>query len=134
MTTQNSIHKTTNTGKYAYWAAVGIALAATLFLIWVSLGVGIIGADGDPANIMYFGVVAVGIVGAIIARFRPVGLARALFAMALAQALVGVIAVVAGLGLPWSGPLEILGLTAIFVVFFVSSALLFQRAARAESE
>jgi hypothetical protein len=29
------------------------------------LGVGAIGADGDPANLMYAGVLAVGIVGAI---------------------------------------------------------------------
>lgn len=53
-----------------YRAATGVALAAALMLIWLSLGVGIIGRDGDPANAMYFGVVAVGIIGAIIARFR----------------------------------------------------------------
>jgi hypothetical protein len=33
---------------------------------------------------------------------------RALFATALAQALVAAIAVLAGWGLPWSGPAEIL--------------------------
>ena len=41
---------------------------------------------------MFFGVLVVGIIGAIIARFRPQGMARALFATALAQALVAVIA------------------------------------------
>jgi hypothetical protein len=51
------------------------------------LASGIIGQDGDPANMMYFGVLAVGITGAVIARFRPAGMARALIAMALAQAL-----------------------------------------------
>jgi hypothetical protein len=35
---------------------------------------------------MYIGVLAVGIIGAIIARLRPRGMARALFATALAQA------------------------------------------------
>jgi hypothetical protein len=44
---------------------------------------------------------------AIIVRFQPRGMARALFATALAQALVAVIALIAGLGYPWSGPLEI---------------------------
>jgi hypothetical protein len=46
---------------------------------------------------MYIGVLAVGIIGAIVARFRPHGMARALFATALAQALVAVIALLAGL-------------------------------------
>ena len=61
----------------AYRLAVGVALAAAFILVWLSLGVGIIGADGDPANMVYFGVLAVGIIGAIIARFQPHGMARA---------------------------------------------------------
>jgi hypothetical protein len=114
----------------AYRTAVGVALAAAFILVWLSLGVGIIGADGDPANRMYFGVIAIGIVGATIARFRPHGMARALFAAALAQALVAVLALIFGLGYPWSGPLELLVLNGFFVALFVGSALLFQYAAR----
>jgi hypothetical protein len=114
----------------AYRAAIGIALATACILVWLSLGVGIIGRDGDPANLMYFGVLAVGIVGALIARFRPHGMARALFAMALAQALVAAIALIAGLGLPWSGPAEIVLLNAFFVAMFGGSGWLFRRAAR----
>ena len=114
----------------AYRAAVGVALAAAFILVWLSLGVGIIGADGDPANLMYFGVLAVGIVGAVIARFRPPGMARALFATALAQALVAVIALIFGLGLPWSPPVEILAVNGFFVALFVGSALLFRHAGR----
>lgn len=113
-----------------YRFAVGAALAATLLLIWLSLGVGIIGADGDRANLMYFGVLAVGIIGALIARFQPNGMARALFAMALAQGLVAMIALIARLGLPWSGPAEILLLNGFFIALFVGSAWLFRRAAR----
>jgi hypothetical protein len=114
----------------AYRSAVGVALAAAFLLVWLSLGVGIIGADGDPANLMYFGVLAVGIVGAIIARLRPNGMARALFAMALAQALVAAIALIAELGLPWSPPTEILALNGFFIASFAASAWLFRRAAR----
>ena len=113
----------------AYRTAIGVALAASLMLIWLSLGVGIIGQDGDPANVMYFGVLTVGIVGAIIARFQPRGMARALVAMALAQALVTVIALGAGLGLPWSGPAEIVLLNGFFIALFVGSAWLFRRSA-----
>jgi hypothetical protein len=57
---------------------------------------------------MYFGVLAVGSIGAIIARLQPRGMARALFVTALTQALIAAIALIAGLGLPWSGPAEIL--------------------------
>jgi predicted membrane channel-forming protein YqfA (hemolysin III family) len=117
-----------------YRFAVGVALAAALILIWLSLGVGIIGKDGDPANLMYFGVLAVGVIGALIARFRPVGMARALLATALAQALVAAIALIAGLGQPWSGPLELSALNGFFVALFVASAWLFRKAARGRPE
>jgi len=117
-------------GNIAYRAAAGVALAAAFLLVCMSVGVGIIGADGDPANLMYFGVLAVGIVGAVVARFRPHGMARALFATALAQALVAAIALIFGLGLPWSPPAEILGLNGFFVALFLGSALLFRYTAR----
>jgi hypothetical protein len=38
------------TGNTAYRFAVGTALVAALILVWLSLGVGIIGRDGDPAR------------------------------------------------------------------------------------
>ena len=115
------------------WAA-GIALAAAFVLVWLSLGVGIIGRDGDPANIMYFGVLAVGIVGAVIARFRPHGMARALFVMALAQLLVALIALFGGLGRPWSGALELSLLNGFFIAVFLGSAWLFRRAAQGQPQ
>ena len=117
-----------------YRLAVGVALAAAFILVWLSLGVGIIGRDGDPANLMYFGVLAVGIIGALIARFRPRGMARALFAAALAQTSVAVIALIAGLGYPWSGQLELSVLNGFFVALFVGSAWLFRRAANGRPE
>ena len=114
----------------SYRFALAVAVAAAFLLIWMSLGVGIIGADGDRANIMYFGVVAVGIIGAMIARFKADGMARALIAMAVAQAVVTATALIARLGLPWSGPAEIVVLNASFIALFLGSALLFRRAAR----
>jgi hypothetical protein len=123
-------YKQTKTHGTAYRAAVGVALAVAFLLAWVNLAVGIIGSEDNPANLMYVGVLAVGIVGATIARFRPHGMARALFVTALAQALVAVIALIAGLGLPWSPPVEILGVNGFFVALFVGSGLLFRYAAR----
>ena len=112
-----------------YGCALGLALAASLLLVWLSLGVGLIGKDGDPANRWYFGVLAVGALGALLARFRARGMARALLAMALAQALIAGVALAAGWGRPWSGPLELSLLNGGFIALFVGSAWLFRRAA-----
>lgn len=119
------------TGNNAYRAAVGIAVAAAFILVWMNLAVGILGAEDNPANLMFGGVLAVGLVGAIIARFQPQGMARALVATALAQGAVGVIALIAGLGstgASWPG--DIVFLTGFFVALWVGSALLFRKAAR----
>jgi hypothetical protein len=119
------------TGNTSYKAAVGLAIATPLLLVWVIGAVGVLGVDGDPADLMYIGVVAVGIIGAIIARFQPHGMARALFATALAQALVAVIALFLGMHqAPYSSVGEILGLNGFFVALFLGSAWLFRNAAR----
>lgn len=117
-------------GTVAYRVAVGVALTASLLLVWVNLAVGLIGNEDNPANIMYGGVLVVGFIGAIIAGLQPHGMARALFAMALAQMLVPVIALT--IWVPPVSSLETkeLGVTAFFAALFVGSALLFQRAAR----
>jgi hypothetical protein len=88
----------------AYKSAVGLALATAFILIWTVLAVGGLGREGDPADLMYIGVLAAGSIGAIIARFQPHGMARALLATALAQALVAVIALIAGITRPRIAP------------------------------
>jgi len=112
------------TDNLAYRAAVGVAVGATLMLVWANLAVGLIGSEDNPANLMYLGVLAVGIIGALVARFHARGMARALSAMALAQALVALVA----LGLRSSGPLEIVAVNGLFVALFAGSAYLFRRA------
>jgi hypothetical protein len=121
------------TGNSAYRAAVGVALAAAFILVWLNGAVGIIGNEANPANFMYGGVLAVGIIGAAIARFQPHGMARALVATALAQALVAVIAIVRRLGFPASGPLELLALNGFFVALWLISAWLFRKAAQEQT-
>jgi hypothetical protein len=118
-------------GNVVYRVAVGVAVAAALLLVWTVGAVGVIGEDGDPADLMYGGVLAVGAIGAVIARFRPQGMARALLAMALAQALVAVIALIAGKHqAPISSVFEIVGVNGLFVALFIGSAWLFRQAAR----
>ena len=118
------------TGNNAYRSAVGVAVAAAFILVWVNLAVGLIGNEENPANLLYGGVLAVGLIGATIARLQPHGMARALFATALAQALVPVIALI--IWKPQVTSVEalfgMLGVNAFFVMLFVGSALLFRRA------
>ena len=118
------------TGNNLYRSAVGVAAVTAFILVWVNLAVGVIGNEGNYANLMYGGVLAVGIIGAIIARFQPNGMARAMFATALAQVLVAVIALIAGWGSTaplW--PRDILAATGIFAMLWVISAVLFRNAA-----
>lgn len=116
------------TATLAHRAAVGVALGTALLLVWVNLAVGVIGDEGNPANAMYLGVLAVGIVGAAVTRLRPRGMVRTMFATALAQALVAVIALALGLGGPSTSALEIVGGNGMFVALFIASALLFRHA------
>ena len=117
------------TNKTSYRCAFALALVASFLLAWVSLSVGLIGADGDSANAMYVGVFAVGGIGALFSHLRPLGMARTLVAMAIAQAVVAAIALFGGLGRPWSGPLEIVLSNGFFVALFVGSAWFFRHAA-----
>jgi hypothetical protein len=121
------------TGNRAYRAAVGVALAASSILIWMNLAVGIIGTENNPANLMYAGVLGIGIVGAVIARFQPYGMAGAMMVTALAQTSVAMIAVIAGMGHPASPPLEIFGVNALFVGLWLISARLFWKSAREQA-
>ena len=111
--------------------ALCAAIATPFLLLWVIGAVGLIGVEGDPFDLIYGGVLAVGLVGALIARFRPRGMARAMVAAAFAQALVAVIALIIGKQhSPVSSVIEILGLNGFFVVLWLVSARLFIRAAR----
>lgn len=117
-------------GGRVYRVAAGAALGTAFMLIWTNLAVGVIGSENESANWMYIGVLATGFIGALVARFRPAGMARALYATALVQALVTVIALIIGGmdGYPGSSVLEILAVNLFFGALWVCSALLFQRA------
>lgn len=115
----------------AYKLAAGLALGTCLMLVWASLAVGIVGAEDDPADLMYIGVLAVGAAGAAFARLRPAGMSRTLVAMALVQMLVGGVAILAGEHRdPASSVPEILILNAFFAALFLGAASLFRLSAR----
>lgn len=119
--------------RFAYKAGVGVAALAALLLVWINAAVGIIG-DDEAINLIYFGVPVVGMIGAYIARFEPRGMARASFAMAIAQMSVPVIVLtipnLRGALMEPPGAIGVVVLNAIFAVLFAGSALLFRKAAR----
>jgi hypothetical protein len=122
---------TRKAGTIAYRAAVGLALVAAMLLVWINLAVGIIGSEDNPANMLYLGVLAILFLGALIARFRSQGMVRTLFAAALAQVLVTVIALMiwkpeVPSTVAFADGLKGVGVNALFVVMWVGSALLFR--------
>lgn len=114
----------------AYRIGVGVVVVTGFLLIWMNLAVGIIGSENNPANQLYAGVLVIGFFGAVIARFKPRGMARTMWLTAIAQALVPVIAMII-----WRPSLDdapgIIGvfvLNGFFATLFVFSALMFRRA------
>ncbi len=111
-----------------YRLAIALTLATLLFLVWAIGALGIIG-DGTKHDRMYLAVFAVLVVGSILARLRPHGMALVALAAALAHALIGFIAIAAGLqDVAGASIAEILGLNAMYAALFGASALLFWRA------
>lgn len=112
-------------GNISYRAAGGIAIGTAFLTVWVNLAVGMLGSEGNPANLLFGGVLAVGLIGAIIARFRPQGMARAMEATALAQAAMTVYALVGGYA-------EVVFHVGLFIIPWLLSAQLFRKAERAQ--
>ncbi|MCR6702109.1 MAG: hypothetical protein NVV68_13565 [Dokdonella sp.] len=107
---------------HVYVIAFGVAVGTAFLTVWANLAVGIVGEPAEPINRIYFGVVAVAVLGATLARLRPAGMARAMLAAALAQAAGSVVGLVAD-------GTTVFVLTAVFAVLWLVSAALFRRAA-----
>jgi len=123
------------TRRGAYRLAFGVGFAGALFLGWVNGAIGIIGSENNPANRMYWAVFAVGLVGSLLSRFKPRGMARVLFAAALVQLAVPVIALTIFPEAGWgnAGVIGVFVLNSVFAALFAASASLFLRAAHKEN-
>jgi hypothetical protein len=112
----------------AYRVAAAVGVTAGLLLVWINGAVGLIGSEENPANLMYGGVLGVGVIGAVLARLEPVGMSRALFATALVQFMVPVIALVVHGADFTPGVAQVFTLNSFFVLLFIVSGLLFRQA------
>lgn len=123
----------------AYRLGVAVAVVTGFILVWGNLAVGLIGSEDNPMNLMYFGVLLIGIIGAILSLFRPRGMMYSLYAAAAAQFLVPFIAMlIKGLQMDpvdmSPGVLGIIILNTVFAVLFLVSATLFRKASEAEKK
>jgi hypothetical protein len=73
----------------AYRFGAALAVVAAFLTVWANGAVGMIGSEDNPYNLLFGGVLLVALTGAILARFEPAGMARAMVAAAIAQAVLG---------------------------------------------
>jgi hypothetical protein len=113
-------------GAWSYKAGVGVALVTGFALGWSNMVQ--VADSGHPENLVYYSVLAVGVVGVCLARLEARGLALTLFAMAATLALIAVM-------LPSGAPPDMARRMAIGhgvdVVLFIASGLMFRHASLA---
>jgi hypothetical protein len=73
----------------AYRAGAAAAIANAFLLVWITGAVGVIGDEGDPANLFLLGLIPLAMAGAAVARFRPAVMAVVMAACAAATVLIG---------------------------------------------
>jgi hypothetical protein len=105
-----------------YRLAAILTIGGGFLMVWANLAVGIIGNENNPQNQLFFGILAIGVIGAILTRFSAQGLAQTLRVMAGAQLLIGLVAWALG----WA-------FLPVFTLFYVglwlTAAHLFRKAA-----
>lgn len=111
---------------WTYRLAAIMSVGGGFLMVWANLAVGIIGNEENPQNLIFYGVLLIGLAGALYTRFDPQGLKWTLRTMAAAQLAVFLIA----LSLGWA-------LLPVFTVFYFSLWLiageLFSKSATASS-
>ncbi|NNF20190.1 MAG: hypothetical protein HKN61_10460 [Flavobacteriaceae bacterium] len=116
-----------------YRAAFVIGLLGLFLLFWVNAAVGIIGHEGQDANLLYSAVFATGLLGSLYTRLNSRGMSRTMMAMGIVQLLVPVVALMIWPPplISWSpGVFGVFAVSAFFSLLFFLSAYLFHLAER----
>lgn len=113
-------------GRLAYRAGVIVAVGTSFLITWSNLAVGIIGDENNPLNQIYFGVIAIALIGAFLVRFRARGMALVMAVTAAAQ--FGT----AFLALAYEH--IVFGIVGVFALGWLLAAWLFREAARGEAK
>ena len=107
-----------------YRLGAGVAIVTGFLVFWANGAVGMIGSEDNPYNLLFLAAIAVGAAMALIAWFKPAGMARALYATAAVHGVVALVALAAG----WDLRGSVLSLC--FVLPYLFAAGLFRLAAR----
>ncbi len=75
----------------AYRFGAGLAVVTAFLTVWVNGAVGMIGSEDNPYNLAFGGVLFIALLGAVLARFRAGGMARAMAVAAVAQVVAGAV-------------------------------------------
>jgi hypothetical protein len=105
----------------SYRMAAIAAVGASFLTIWANLAVGMIGSEDNPYNLLFGGVLALALLGAVFMRFHPRGMALVMLVAAAAQLTVAAFGYPSD---PRGGTFSML-----FVVPWLLSAALFRNAA-----
>lgn len=122
-----------NSENVLFKAATGMAAVSGLFMVWSNLAVGLIGSENEAFNLVYFGVIALGLIGAFASRFTAQGMSLTMFGMAVACVVISVVALSTGMQhVPHTSVTEIIGVNSFFILLFTLSGILYRHAAQDE--
>ena len=112
---------------HAYRAGVAVALVASFLIVWTTF------VRDDGTGIGYFLLIMAAVVGGFSAWFRPAGMARTMFGVAIMQALLGVATATAPSTASTSdGSFKALLFSGVFAALWLMSANFFRVAAKAD--
>ncbi|HZW14944.1 MAG TPA: hypothetical protein VFF66_01690 [Brevundimonas sp.] len=112
-------------GKLAYRAGMIVAVGTSFLITWSNLAVGIIGDENNPLNQIFFGVIAIALIGSFLVRFRAKGMAAVMVATAVVQFGTGFLAL--------AYEHIVFGIVGVFALGWLLAAWLFREAARGEA-
>lgn len=113
-------------GSLAYQLGAALAVIAAFLTVWVNGAVGMIGDEDNAYNLLFLGVPLVALMGAVLARLKPVGMAWAMLTAAVLQVALAAV----GFGTDSLGATFSIG----FGGFWLLAAALFWNAARERAE
>lgn len=114
-----------------YRIALSVGIFGAFLILRVNGAVGIIGSEDNPANLMYWVVLLIMLIGSLISRFKEHWMSLTFFSAAIVQILIPIFALFIWPATVSWGEAGIMGVfifNSVFAGIFIISALFFQHA------
>ncbi len=119
----------------AYRIATGLAVFASLSLLWVNGAVGIIGNESNPLNLLFGLVLLFPVFGSYIAKLEAKAMSRVMLSTAATQVLITISGIMIHLGQNPGYPISgVFRITLMFTFVWLVSALFYRRAGMLEED